>query len=108
MPNKRDKSAANSKGKDSMPPSKFKKKRAKVTSKVASVGADLAVGEGTSTKMGDLLGPIASILENLVVAEKLLEGVIPPQDKEETEKLDINQEISRLFAGVSQVIFLSD
>ena len=44
------------------------------------------------------------MLENPIVVEKLLEGVIPPFDKKEAEKLDLDLAISRLFSGVGQVI----
>ena len=43
------------------------------------------------------------MLEDPVVVEKLLEGVIPPFDKEEIGKLDLNWAISRLFPRVGQV-----
>ena len=41
------------------------------------------------------------MLENPVVAEKLLMGMILPFDKEKVEKLDLDLTISRLFHGVS-------
>ena len=60
----------------------------------------MALGEGTSANPGDVLGLNASMLENPVVAEKLLEGAIPPFDREEVGKLDLDWAISRLFHGV--------
>ncbi|GFZ14485.1 hypothetical protein Acr_24g0006750 [Actinidia rufa] len=43
----------------------------------------LALREGTSVNPSAILGLKASVLENLAMAEKLLEGVIPPTDKED-------------------------
>ena len=60
----------------------------------------MAPKEGTSANHGDVLGLIASMLESSAMTEKLLKGVIPPFDKEETGKLDLNQAISRLFSGI--------
>ena len=48
------------------------------------------------------------MLENLAATEKLLEGVIPPFDREEVGKLDLDRAISKLFHGVGQVIIHSD
>ena len=64
----------------------------------------LALEEGTSANPGHVLGLRASMLENLIVVEKLLEGVIPPIDREEVGKLNLDRAISRLFYGVGQVI----
>ena len=38
------------------------------------------------------------------MTEKLLEGMIPPFDREEVGKLDLDQAISRFFYVVGQVI----
>ena len=64
----------------------------------------VAPGEGTSTKPSDVLGLNASMLESLLVAEKLLEGMIPSFDREETVKLDLDRALSGLFSGIGQVI----
>ena len=64
----------------------------------------VAPGEGTLANPSDVLGLNTSMLENSTVAEKLLEGVIPPFDREEVGKLDLDQALSRLFYGVGQVI----
>ncbi|GFS39304.1 hypothetical protein Acr_00g0062160 [Actinidia rufa] len=74
-------------GKGAMPlPEAKQKAKSKATSSVAvSKGAKsvAAPREGTSAKPGDILGPNASMMENLAVAEKLLEGLIPPFDRKE-------------------------
>ncbi|PSS08040.1 MAP/microtubule affinity-regulating kinase [Actinidia chinensis var. chinensis] len=52
--------------------------------KKASMGTPIvAPEEGTSARLGDVLGLNASMLENSALAEKLLEGVIPPFNREE-------------------------
>ncbi|GFY85266.1 hypothetical protein Acr_04g0000040 [Actinidia rufa] len=85
-----------------MPPLEAKKKKVMKPRRTGSMGAKpvLAPKEGTSANPDHVLWPIASILENPSVAEKLLEGVIPPLDKEEVEKLDLDLAISTLFHGV--------
>ncbi|GFZ05152.1 glutathione S-transferase TAU 19 [Actinidia rufa] len=64
----------------------------------------VAPGEGTLANPGDVLGLNASMVENLAVAEKFQESVIPlpPFDREEVGKLDLDRAILRLFHGVSQ------
>ena len=62
----------------------------------------MAPEEGTSANPGDVLGLNASMLENLVVENKLLEIVIPQFDREEVGKLDVDWAISRLFHGIGQ------
>ena len=98
-----------SKGKGIMSSPKAKKKVAKskaTSSKAASKGATprVALREGTLANPGHVLGLRASMLKNPTVAEKLLEGVIPPIDREEVGKLNLDRAISRLFYGVGQVI----
>ena len=105
LPSKKGKIVTDSKGKETMPPLKAKKQAAK-SSKAKSRGATpaMAIGEGTSANPGDVLGLNASMMESSTVAEKLLEGVIPSFDKEETGKLDHDRAISRLFSEIGQVI----
>ena len=64
----------------------------------------VALGEGTLANPSDVLGLNASMLKSLANVEKLLEGVIPSFDREETGKLDLDREISRIFSGIGQVI----
>ncbi|GFY90863.1 hypothetical protein Acr_07g0010590 [Actinidia rufa] len=54
----------------------------------------MAPGEGTSAYPSDVLGLNASMLKN---PKKLFEGVIPPFDREEVGKLDLDRVISKLF-----------
>ena len=61
------------------------------------------LGEGTSASPGTALEPRASMLRSPSTEEKLLEGMIPPLDKEEVEKLDLDQVVSKFFHIVSQV-----
>ncbi|GFZ17514.1 ubiquitin carboxyl-terminal hydrolase-related protein [Actinidia rufa] len=99
-----------SKGKGAIPPPEAKKAaKSTTTSSVAASRRTpiVAPGEGTSASPDGVLGPQASMLENPVVAEKLLEGVIPPVDKEEVEKLDLGRAILRLFRGVGEVLVLA-
>ncbi|GFZ14243.1 hypothetical protein Acr_24g0004330 [Actinidia rufa] len=54
------------------------------SSKAASRGTHVVTpGEGTSAHPSDVLGLNASMLENPTVVEKLLEGVVPPFNREE-------------------------
>ncbi|PSR89305.1 Transcriptional activator somA like [Actinidia chinensis var. chinensis] len=116
-PSKKDKQTSDAKTKGSMPPPQDKKKgssgkaltKSRATSHVAASKRAVPVvvpREGTLANPGAVFGLNASILENPVVAEKLLEGVIPSLDKEEVGRLDLDREISRLLHGVGQVIIL--
>ena len=88
-----------------MPLPKAKKRVAK-SSKGASMGAIpvLTLGEGTSANLTTILEPRASILKNPTMVEKLLEGVIPPADKEEVKKIYLDWAILKFFHIVGQVI----
>ena len=44
------------------------------------------------------------MLKNPAAVEKLLEGVIPSIDKEEVEKLNLDQAILKFFHIVGQVV----
>ena len=61
-------------------------------------------GEGTSANPVAILGPKVTILRSSITVEKLFEAVIPPFDKEEVEKLEFNQVVSKLFHILGQVI----
>ncbi|GFY97727.1 hypothetical protein Acr_12g0002680 [Actinidia rufa] len=108
LPSKKGKLASNAKKKGHILPLEEKKKgssvkvptKAKASSSKAAI--KVAIGESTSVNPSAILGLNASILENPAVVEKLLKGVIPPLDKEEAEKLDLDLTISRLFHGVGQ------
>ena len=91
-------STTDSKGKKAMSLPETKKKRSKskaTLSKATSKEATPTVAsrEGTSDNPDNVLGLNASMLENPAVAKKLLEGMIPPFDREEVGKLDLNREI---------------
>ncbi|GFY85818.1 hypothetical protein Acr_04g0005560 [Actinidia rufa] len=60
--------------------------------------------KGTSANHGVVLGLKASMLKNSVMAEKLLEGVIPPSDKEDIKKLDPDRAMSKFFHRRSVVL----
>ncbi|GFZ09281.1 hypothetical protein Acr_20g0010890 [Actinidia rufa] len=98
-PSNRGKQAFDAKKKSSMPPPEDKKKgssskaptKSRVTSR-SSLKKFLHQGEKKSTSM----------LENPTVVEELLEGVIPPADKEEVEKLSLDWAISKFFHIVDQ------
>ena len=81
--------------------SKSKSTPSRTTSKVASHA--VVSGEETSTNLGVDLGPNASILENLGVAEKLLQGLVLPIDQGELDKMDLDRVITKFFHCVSQV-----
>ncbi|GFZ00561.1 hypothetical protein Acr_14g0001960 [Actinidia rufa] len=112
-PSKKGKSASDAKKKCPISLPEEKKKgssvkalaKAKLSSNKAASKA--AVGEGTSANPGAVLGPKAFMLGNPTVAEKFLEGVIPPSNKEEVEKLDLDRAISRFFHGVGEVVVLA-
>ncbi|GFZ19865.1 hypothetical protein Acr_28g0005700 [Actinidia rufa] len=63
-------------------------------------------GEGSSANLGTVLGPTASMLGSPSVAEKLLQGVIPPADKEKVEKLTLDQTATKLFHVIGQALML--
>ncbi|GFS37980.1 hypothetical protein Acr_00g0055020 [Actinidia rufa] len=56
-------------------------------------------GEGTSATIGAALGPTASILGSPFVVEKLLQGVIPPSDKEKALVLSSSLAVRSREAG---------
>ena len=59
--------------------------------------------ERTSANPGVDLGPIATVLENPGVAEKLLQGLVLPIDQVELDKLNLDRAIMRFFHYVGQV-----
>ncbi|GFY81052.1 hypothetical protein Acr_01g0008610 [Actinidia rufa] len=100
MPYKKGKAASDAKKKGPMSPFEEKKKRYfvkfpakaraspnKLTSKAVT---SPTTEESTSANPGVILGLNASILQNPIVTEKLLEGMIPPLNKEEVGKLDLD------------------
>ncbi|GFY92755.1 hypothetical protein Acr_08g0011510 [Actinidia rufa] len=80
LPTKKVKSIADSIGKGTMSPLEAKNKFKETRSKMESKGA-------RPTVLGDVLWLTTSVLDNLAVAEMLLEGMIPSFDKEEVGKL---------------------
>ena len=83
-----------SKGKEVMPPPEAKKKARSMArpNEVANMAVTRLVvpGEVTSANPIATLGPRVTILRCPATVEKLLEAVIPPFDKEEVEKLDLD------------------
>ena len=59
----------------------------------------MAPRDGTSAN----LGLRASMLGSPSMAEKLLWGMIPPSNKENVEKLNLDQAVTKFFHVVSQV-----
>ena len=64
----------------------------------------MVVGEGTSANPVAALGPRAIMLRSSAMAKKLLKAVIPPFDKKEVEKLELDQVVSKFFHIIGQVI----
>ncbi|GFZ13018.1 hypothetical protein Acr_23g0014030 [Actinidia rufa] len=85
------------------------KKKATSSSKASTTPATTSPrpGEGSSANLGTVLGPTASMLGSPSVAEKLLQGVIPPADKEKVEKLTLDQTAAKLFHVIGQALVLS-
>ncbi|GFZ14455.1 hypothetical protein Acr_24g0006450 [Actinidia rufa] len=105
LSSKKGKQASDAKKKGFMPLLEDKKKGSSskalaksmaTSSAAASKGVVPAIApeEGTSVNPGAALGLKASMLENPTIAEKLFKEVIPPVDKEEVEKLDLDRTIS--------------
>ncbi|XP_057482144.1 uncharacterized protein LOC130769038 isoform X2 [Actinidia eriantha] len=108
-PSNKGKSTSDAKKKGPISPLEEKRKGSsvKALAKAKALSNKAAAGEGTSANPGAVLGPKASMLGNPTVAEKFLEGVIPPSDKEEVEKLGLDRAISRFFHGVGEVVVLA-
>ena len=54
-------------------------------------------GEGTSANPGIVMGHKASMLGSPSMVEKILEGVIPPTDKEKMKKPTLDQVVTKFF-----------
>ena len=92
-----------SKGKEVMPIPKPKKAKP-MPSKTAIIATrPVAPREGTSTNPVATLGPKVTMLRNSSTANKILEACIPPFDKEEMDKLELDRMISKLFHIIGQV-----
>ncbi|GFY87156.1 hypothetical protein Acr_05g0007950 [Actinidia rufa] len=63
-------------------------------------------GEGTSAHLGAVPGPTPSILGSPSITERLLQGVIPPTDKEKVDKLTLDQTAMKLFHVIGQALVL--
>ena len=61
-------------------------------------------GEGSSPSLGTVLGPAASILSSPSIAEKILQGVIPPTDQEKIGQLSLDQTTTNFFYILGQVL----
>ncbi|GFS33728.1 hypothetical protein Acr_00g0030250 [Actinidia rufa] len=80
---------------------KSKAMSSRMTTKVTPAAA--VHGEGTLANPRFVAGLNVSMMENPAAAEKLLEGVIPPVDGEEVEKLDLDRVMSKFFHVVGQM-----
>ncbi|GFS37718.1 hypothetical protein Acr_00g0053620 [Actinidia rufa] len=97
-PSKKGKVVDHSKGKEVAPTPEAKKKATRHGDMACSrVTSSPKPVEGTSTNLSTALGPIASILGSLSMAEKILRGVILPTVKEKMEKHTLDQMATRLF-----------
>ena len=63
----------------------------------------VAPREGTSASFGIVLGPRAYMLGRPSVVEKLLGGMIPPLDKENVDKLNLDRAVTKFFHIIGQV-----
>ncbi|XP_057490042.1 uncharacterized protein LOC130776032 isoform X1 [Actinidia eriantha] len=108
-PSKKGKSASDSKGKGTMFPPEAKKKAtgeivtppSKEDNKAAGV---MVARDGTSANPIAALGPRATMLRSSATTEKILESAIPPFDKKEMEKLDLDQVVSKFFHIIGQAV----
>ena len=94
---------ASSMGKEAMPipePNKAKP-MPKETTIIAT--RPVAPREGTSVNPVAALGPKVTMLRNSSTAKKILEACIPPFDKEEVDKLELDRIVSKLFHIIGQV-----
>ncbi|GFS42452.1 hypothetical protein Acr_00g0079940 [Actinidia rufa] len=57
---------------------------------------------GTSSLLGDNLGPGASMMSNAAMARKVLNGVIPPADKEKVEQFSSEDLVTKSFHALGQ------
>ncbi|GFZ12863.1 hypothetical protein Acr_23g0012480 [Actinidia rufa] len=105
-PSKKGKADDGSKGKGVSIAPEAKKKTSSSKAPTVPAAASPRPGEGSSTNLGTVLGPTASILGSPSVAEKLLRGVIPPADKEKVEKLTLDQTATKLFHVIGQALVL--
>ena len=71
-----------------MPPRPLEVKKTK-PNKVASTWS-VALGEGTSTRLGDVVGFGASVIASASVTEKILARVILPAVKKKVDKLSLD------------------
>ena len=102
-PNKKGKMTSNAKKKGSILPPKDKKRATLTQATKKWETSATAPGEGTSANFGAVLGPRASMLGSPSVVENILGEVIPPFDKENMDKLTLDQVVTKFFHMVSQV-----
>ncbi|GFZ18386.1 hypothetical protein Acr_27g0001250 [Actinidia rufa] len=84
-----------------------KKARSKTTAIVeASIGVTrlVALRKGTSANLVAALGPKVTMLRSSTTVEKILEAIIRPFDKEEVDKLELDQMVSKFFHILGQAV----
>ncbi|GFZ18347.1 hypothetical protein Acr_27g0000860 [Actinidia rufa] len=86
---------------ESLMPRPVTKPPSKEANKVTSAAA---VEEGTSANPVATLGPKVTMLRSSSTVEKLLKAVIPPFDKEEVDKLELDRVVSKLFHILGQAV----
>ena len=86
-----------SKEKEAMPITEPKKTKSTPSEATIVVARLVAPGKGTSANLVTVLGPKVTMLRSAATTEKILEACIPPFDKEEVDKLELNRMVFKLF-----------
>ena len=86
------------KGKEAMPIPEPKKAKPMPREMTIIATRPVAPREGTSVNHVAALEPKVTMLRNSAIIEKTLEACIPPFDKEEMDKLELDRMISKLFS----------
>ena len=87
-----------------MPIPEPKKAKFMPSKAVIVVARPVALGKGTLVNPVPVLGPKVTMLRSVAIDEKILEACIPPFDKEEVDKLELDRMVSKLFHILGQVI----
>ena len=103
LPNKRGQ-IDDSKGKETLLPFEVKKSK---SSKMVGRGTVrlVAPGEGTSKKLGEILGTRASVMASSSVVEKILVEVIVLTNKEKVDKLSLDP-VATKFLHILGMVFI--
>ncbi|GFY97517.1 hypothetical protein Acr_12g0000580 [Actinidia rufa] len=91
---------ANSKGKEALPIPEPKKAKSKPNEAMIVV----APREGTSANPVAALGPQVTMQRSASTAKKILKACIPPIDKEEVDKLELDLMVFKLFHTLVQAV----